>query len=86
MRLLNDNVLVGDIEPMEEEVNGIFLPETSNDGSRRYDAEIGTVIALGSKCRHLKVGDRVYLAPMKGKEYNDMKIYKFEEIFGVIDA
>lgn len=91
MKMLNDNVLVGDIEVMTTKVGEIFLPdkgmlygEHGENSSRRYEPEVGTILGLGPKTEGLAVGDRVYLAPLKGKEYKDMKIYKFEEIFGKI--
>lgn len=96
MKVLNDNVLVGDIGNMGgDEAGGIFLPdrnmlygEDGQNSARRYEAEVGTILGVGPAAEGLEVGDRVYLAPLKGKEYTfegkECKIYKYEEIFGKI--
>jgi len=97
MRILNDNVLVGNIRSMEgERIGDIFLPETIDGinerpgsnraaGSRRYDCKVGTVVDFGPDCDSIAEGDDVFLAPMKGVDYKDMRIYKFEELMGKIE-
>jgi len=96
MRVLNNNVLVRDIKPLEENMSGgLHLPDREmmygmdeTASSRRYDPDQGIVEDVGPDCEHIKKGDKVILAPLKGKEYScngiQFKIYKYAEIFGVI--
>lgn len=82
LRVLGGNVaVVNERRMIEDEVGGILVPDNLE---RKYDCVVGEVAGVGPDARDIEVGDTVYIAPMKGKEWGEYKIYRYEEIFGVI--
>ena len=85
MKILNDNVLVKNVRPIEhKEIGGIIISEKAQ--TERYAPDVGEVVDFGEDVTDLEKGMTVILAPMKGKEYKDMKLYRHKEIFGIIST
>jgi|GEM_PF-3386925 len=91
MKILNNNVAVNNIRVMRPDAGDIILPDTGMTygadaaiSKRRYDCEIGTVVDIGNQVTDLEVGDVVFLAPLKGLAYKDIKVYDYTEIFGKV--
>src|SRR3990167_5752740 len=80
-KALNDIVIIAE-DPMEPEIDKrsglnedvvnsikdgkLFIPETAQYALEKYPCR-GLVMSAGSKCKHVKIGDRVIFARLGGQ-------------------
>jgi chaperonin GroES len=92
LRPIQDRIILKPI-PLEEKINGIFLPETSQE-----KPQLGTVLAVGNgvvengvrRPLDIAVGDNVLYGKYSGTEIeldgNKVLILREEEILSVVEG
>ena len=84
IRPLRDQVLIKRDDPPTM-AGSIIMPEVARD----WRSTQGTVTGVGPKCSELRVGDRVLLPPLGGKEHRIdgqlIGLWKESEVFGVLE-
>lgn len=83
LKPLGDRVLVRGIEAENTTASGIIIPGTPEAPSK------GEVVAIGSKCEEVKVGDNVFFESFATKEVNTgdekLLIIKEEDISAIVE-
>lgn len=66
-------------EPVQEQVNGIYIPDTSLKKPQK-----GTVVSVGESCKEIKIGYEVWFLENHGVRIEDKLIITEKDVLGYL--
>ncbi len=66
-------------EPIKEQINGIYIPDTSIKKPQR-----GKVVSVGPSCKEIKVNDEIFFIEGHGVRIDDKLIITEKDVLGSI--